>query len=71
MTRCESIVDAFNAKHPVGSIVIYWVGARAGKGRLSVTRSAAWLLSGLTPVVLVQGYQGPIALTHIQAGGGE
>ena len=43
----------------------YWPGAREGEGRKSVTRSEAWLLGGHTPVVMVEGYPGGIALSHV------
>lgn len=51
---------------PVGTPVRYWPGAREGKGRESVTRSDVWSLGGHTPVVLVEGYAGGIALTHVE-----
>jgi hypothetical protein len=76
------VVEWFNAVCPVGSHVLYWPGVREGEPRRSVTRSAAWLLGGHTPVVLVEGYAGGIALSHVMgydpdttvippAGGGE
>ena len=63
-TKAE-IVKKFNA-HPVGVPVLYWPGTREGEGRKSITRSAAWLLGGHTPVVLVEGYAGGIALSHVR-----
>lgn len=58
-------IDQFNNVCPVGSAVIYWPGERSGEGRKSVTRSGAWLLGGHTPVVMVEGYPGGIALSHV------
>ena len=58
-------VEQFNARFPVGTPVLYWPGVREGEGRESVTRSEAWLLGGHTPVVMVEGYAGGIALSHI------
>ena len=58
-------VEQFNAHHPVGTPVLYWPGTREGDGRESVTRSEAWLLGGHTPVVMVEGYAGGIALSHV------
>lgn len=55
----------FNAQHRVGTAVRYWPGVQAGDGTVSVTRSEAWLLGGHTPVVMVKGYSGAIALTHV------
>ncbi len=51
-------VEWFNEVCPIGTPVLYWPGTREGNGRKSVTRSAAWLLGGHTPVVMVEGYAG-------------
>lgn len=59
------LVEQFNEVCPVGTHVLYWPGAREGEGRKSITRSKAWLLGGHTPVVMVEGYAGGIALTHV------
>lgn len=59
------MVDQFNELCPIGSPVIYWPGFRGGEGRKSTTRSGAWLLGGHTPVVMVEGYPGGIALAHV------
>lgn len=58
-------VAQFNDAIPVGTPVLYWPGARTGQGRPSVTRSRAWVLGDHTPVVMVEGYGGGIALTHV------
>lgn len=58
-------VEWFNDHCPIGSPVMYWPGVREGKGTKSVTRSKAWLLGGHTPVVMVEGYAGGIALSHV------
>lgn len=58
-------VEQFNRHVPEGSPVLFWPGERAGEGRSSRTRSEAWLLGGHTPVVMVEGYAGGIALTHV------
>lgn len=67
MARQTAEVEQFNELVPVGSPVLYWPGVRSGEGRKSVTRSAAWILGGQTPVVMVEGYSGGIALTHVMA----
>lgn len=59
------MVAWFNEVCPVGSPVFYWPGAREGEPTESVTRSEAWLLGGHTPVVMVEGYPGGIALSHV------
>lgn len=58
-------VEQFNEVAPIGTPVLYWPGAREGEGREGVTRSEAWLLGGHTPVVMVEGYPGGIALSHV------
>ena len=58
-------VEQFNMHCPVGTPVLYWPGLREGRGRESTTRSCAWLLGGHTPVVMVEGYPGGIALSHV------
>lgn len=53
------------AELPVGTPITYWPGFREGDGVTSFTRSNVWALGG-TPVVLVRGRAGGIALTHIE-----
>lgn len=55
----------FNETCPIGSPVWYWPGVREGAPRASVTRSEARLLGGHTPVVMVEGYAGGIALSNV------
>lgn len=57
--------DEFNARHPVGTPVLFWPGAREGEGRASFTRTPAWLMSSAV-VVSVDDYPGGIALSHIE-----
>jgi len=59
------MVEWFNEVWPVGSPVYYWPGVREGEPRRGTTRSASWLLVGHSPVVLVEGYAGAIALSHV------
>lgn len=54
-----------SADLPIGTPITYWPGFREGPGIPSFTRSNAWPLGG-TPVVLVHGQAGGIALTHIE-----
>ena len=61
--RCPTAAE-WNEKHPIGTEVTFWPGAREGDGRISKTRSSAWDVCG-QPVVLVKGYAGGIALTHV------
>jgi len=64
-------VEQWNATHVVGIAVRYWSGLREGPGVESRTRSTAWDVCG-TPVVLVEGRAGGIALSHVEpvVGGG-
>ena len=65
--RCAfSAVKLWNEKHPQGTEVSYWTLEKVGPGRRGRTRSAAWLVSGPTPVVLVTGASGGVALTHVE-----
>ena len=43
----------------------YWPGIRKGDPREGTTRSEAWDLCG-SPVVMVTGYSGGIALSHVE-----
>lgn len=70
--RVDAAVAEWNRLHPVGTPVVAYpgikpVGEFAGWSctRLeTTTRSMAWLL-GNEPVVMVHGYAGGIALSHI------
>ncbi|SDL15012.1 hypothetical protein SAMN05428985_11067 [Nocardioides sp. YR527] len=60
-----AMIDQFNELCPIGSPVVFWPGVRDGEGRKSTTRSVAWLLGDHTPVVMVEGYPGGIALANV------
>lgn len=66
LKRETKIMEAFNAKNPVGTPVRYWTGLREGEGRTSTTRSEASLLSDHA-VVWVEGQSSCISLTHVEA----
>lgn len=57
-------VREWNEQYPVGTKVRYWPGRKEGPGTESKTRSTAWDLCG-SPVVMVEGRAGGIALTHV------
>ena len=61
----EALCAKFNKTFPVGTPVRYWTGRREGRGKESVTRSAAQVVSGVA-VVWVGHEPGCIALTHIE-----
>ena len=58
--------EEWNARHPVGTPVLFWPMGRNEDGRVSHTRSTAWVLGGHTPVVMCDGKAGGIALTHVE-----
>ncbi|WP_047471571.1 hypothetical protein [Streptomyces sp. M10] len=65
--------EQWNALHPVGTPVFAFPGFRPEDEQAgwscerieSQTRSRAWTLGGHTPVVMVEGRVGGIALTHV------
>lgn len=65
MSDNKLAADFHGADIPFGTPVTYWPGVREGKGIESVTRSGIWHVCG-QPVVLVEGYSGGIALTHVE-----
>jgi len=65
-TADRRAVEWFNQENPIGTPVRYWTGVREGEGQTGVTRTAAHLLGGHTPVVWVTGHPACIALTHVQ-----
>lgn len=64
-TTSHETVDAFNDTCPVGTPVLAFPGSREGRALMTRTRSVAWSL-GHEPVVMVEGYAGGIALTHVE-----
>ncbi len=68
--RQQAAVDAWNAKHPIGTSVKYWRGARGraeAASEVGPMSSPAELLGGHTPVVWIEGCSGAIALSHVEA----
>ncbi|MFF1499698.1 hypothetical protein ACFVZR_07440 [Streptomyces sp. NPDC058316] len=55
----------WNAKYPVGTRVKAYPNLYGEDGFTTWTTSKAWTLGGHTPVALVEGYSGGIALTHL------
>lgn len=67
-------VDQWNSLHPVDTTVQYWSwkdedGTLGGEPFVSRTRSQAWLLGDHTPVVLIEGKSGGVALSHLRVPG--
>ncbi|MFE2556026.1 hypothetical protein ACFXGT_08310 [Streptomyces sp. NPDC059352] len=61
----ELTAAEWNAQYPEGTHVIAYPMTRADRPVVGRTRSRAWTLGGHTPVVLVDGEAGGIALTHV------
>lgn len=51
---------------PVGTAVLAFPGSREGRAIVTTTRSEPWSLPAGDVVVLVEGYAGGIALSHIE-----
>lgn len=64
-TTSHGDVEEFNRDCPIGTAVLAFPGSRDGRALMTRTRSTAWLV-GREPVVMVEGYAGGIALTHIE-----
>jgi hypothetical protein len=62
----EQVVEEWNAAYPIGTPVVYQSvqGDRAKDNKQTATRSAAWVLGGHTPVVMVNGIAGGVAISH-------
>ncbi len=61
----ELEADRWNAEHPVGTEVL--VTRDNGEEERTKTRSEAWVLSGHTAVVMVDGIAGGYLLSRIRA----
>lgn len=65
--KAEAEAAAFNAAHPIGTLVRYWrmdrVGEPSGQGE---TYWQATVLGNHTAVAWIDGCSGCIALTHVQ-----
>jgi hypothetical protein len=59
-------VEGWNQHYPVGTPVRFWTGCKEGEGRVSRTRSEAFLLGGHTACVMVEGHSSGVALTHVE-----
>lgn len=64
--RAEREAADWNERHPAGTPVRYWPGAREGEGRQGVTRDEASTLCGIA-VVWIKGHAGCVALSHVEA----
>jgi hypothetical protein len=56
--KLEKMVADFNKRHSVGSVVQYHRIIGEGVGDPTKTRSEAWILSGHSAVVMVEGVSG-------------
>lgn len=67
----QAICDAWNAKHPVGTLVDYSSVIGEKPTFQGKTRCVAYVLSGHTPVVFLEGKSGCVALEAVKAVGVE
>lgn len=63
----QKIVDAWNAKHPVGTDVIRYklINPLREPCEPTVTRSHAWLMGGHTAMVLINGFSGGVMVESV------
>ena len=64
--RLEREVAEWNRRHGVGALVKYHRIIGEGEGVATKTRSEAWVLSGHTAVVMVEGVSGCVALEAVR-----
>jgi hypothetical protein len=62
----QASCEAFNAKHPVGSEVLFFTGLIGENGKIGTVRAPAEILSGHTPVAWIEGARSCVALTHVR-----
>jgi hypothetical protein len=63
--KLERAVADWNRRHGVGALVKYHRIIGEGEGVATKTRSEAWVLSGHTAVVMVEGVSGCVALEAV------
>lgn len=61
----QKIVDDWNASNAIGRAVIYHPIIGEPEGKQTKTRGAAFVLSGHTPAIFVEGVSGCVALEAI------
>lgn len=66
LRKLQQQCDRFNAAYPVGSAVRFRPVAGYRTTELTRTRSAAYVLSGHTAVIFVEGRAGCVALDHCE-----
>lgn len=62
---CQPMVDAWNAKHPIGAHVRYWHVLPFGPTRDTATKSEAWIADSGDPVIRLDGVAGFVSLLHV------
>jgi hypothetical protein len=65
-TDADAAAVAWNERYAVGCPVLAFPGSRDGRALNTRTRSAAWVMGGHSAVVMVEGYAGGIALSHVE-----
>ena len=66
MTKHECTVNSFNAAVHLGRQVRYYPISGQPEHKLSRTRSEAWGLGDHTPVVMIEGISGCVAVANLE-----
>lgn len=66
LKKLDAQCREFNAKHPIGTGVLYHPVIGEEPGRFTTTRSQAYILSGHTAVIFVDQVSGCVALDAIE-----
>ncbi|MEX3960116.1 hypothetical protein [Trinickia sp. EG282A] len=64
--KLERVVADWNRRHGVGALVKYHRIIGEGEGVATKTRSEAWVSSGHTAVVMVEGVSGCVVLEAVR-----
>ena len=62
---CQTVVDDWNTKRPVGTHVRYWHVLPFGPTSDTATKSEAWLADSGDPVIRLEGVSGYVSLFHV------
>ncbi|MBP2230784.1 hypothetical protein J2847_004093 [Azospirillum agricola] len=66
LSQLQAQVEAWNADHPIGSPVV--VRLDTGETRHTITRSSAYVLSGHSAVIFLDGIRGCYLLDRVRPG---
>jgi hypothetical protein len=58
-------VNNWNAKNPIGTAVYYYPTLKDKTPKQTKTRSKAWIISGHSTMIMIDGVSGGVSLDHI------